>query len=33
LKGIHFRFSNIVGANVGRGVADYDLSKLRSLGL
>jgi hypothetical protein len=32
-EGIHFRFSDVVGARVGDEVAAYDLARLRSLGL
>ena len=32
-EGIHFRFSDVVGARVGDKVAAYDLARLRSLGL
>jgi hypothetical protein len=32
-EGIHFRFSDIAGAEVGRDVARYDLHHLRSIGL
>jgi hypothetical protein len=32
-EGVHFRFSDKVGAKVGRQVADWDLSRLRSIGL
>ncbi len=31
-EGIHFRFSDVVGARVGDEVAAYDLARLRSLG-
>jgi hypothetical protein len=32
-EGIHFRFSDNVGVQVGVRVADYDLTRLRSIGL
>ena len=32
-EGIHFRFSDVVGAQVGSDVARYDLRHLRSIGL
>jgi hypothetical protein len=32
-EGVHFRFSDDVGAKVGRAVADWDLPRLRRLGL
>ena len=32
-EGIHFRFSDVVGARVGSHVADYDLRHLRPIGL
>jgi hypothetical protein len=32
-EGIHFRFSDVVGARVGSEVARYDLRHLRSIGL
>ena len=32
-EGIHFRFSDIAGARVGRSVARYDLRRLESIGL
>jgi hypothetical protein len=32
-EGIHFRFSDVVGARVGSEVARYDLRRLRSIGL
>jgi hypothetical protein len=32
-EGIHFRFSDVVGARVGDEVAAYDLARLRALGL
>ena len=32
-QGIHFRFSDVTGARVGREVADWDLARLRKLGL
>jgi hypothetical protein len=32
-EGIHFRFSDVTGARVGREVADWDLARLRNLGL
>ena len=32
-EGIHFRFSDVVGAHVGDEVAAYDLGRLRKLGL
>jgi hypothetical protein len=32
-EGIHFRFSDVVGARVGSQVADYDLRHLRPIGL
>jgi hypothetical protein len=32
-EGIHFRFSDVVGAQVGTDVARYDLRRLRRLGL
>jgi hypothetical protein len=32
-EGIHFRFSDVTGADVGREVARYDLRHLRSIGL
>jgi len=32
-EGIHFRFSDVVGATVGRDVAHYDLTRLDSIGL
>jgi hypothetical protein len=32
-EGIHFRFSDTTGATVGGNVANYDLARLRSIGL
>jgi hypothetical protein len=32
-EGVHFRFSDDTGAKVGRKVADWDLPRLRSIGL
>jgi hypothetical protein len=32
-EGIHFRFSDVVGARVGSEVARYDVGRLRSIGL
>lgn len=32
-EGIHFRFSDDAGANVGAQVADWDLARLKKLGL
>lgn len=32
-EGVHFRFSDNTGAKVGEDVADWDLPRLRSLGL
>jgi hypothetical protein len=32
-EGVHFRFSDNVGAQVGREVADWDLPRLHSIGL
>jgi hypothetical protein len=32
-EGVHFRFSDEVGADVGRHVAAFDLSRLASLGI
>ena len=32
-EGVHFRFSDNVGAQVGREVADWDLQRLRAIGL
>lgn len=32
-EGIHFRFSDDIGAALGERVAEYDLSRLDSLGL
>src|SRR5439155_1173218 len=32
-EGVHFRFSDDVGAQLGRNVADYDLKHLDSIGL
>jgi hypothetical protein len=32
-EGVHFRFSDSIGAQVGRRVADWDLPRLRAIGL
>jgi hypothetical protein len=32
-EGIHFRFSDVVGADEGSKVARYDLRRLRTIGL
>jgi hypothetical protein len=32
-EGVHFRFSDETGAQVGRDVADYDLQHLSAIGL
>ena len=32
-EGIHFRFSDVTGATVGTRVADYELHRIRSIGL
>jgi hypothetical protein len=32
-EGVHFRFSDDIGVQVGREVADWDLQRLRSIGL